>query len=176
MAEIDVFAIQQSFSEQNILLVFNGPLSASLIEEIGKALRLHIESQQEAVSSAIDVFGVFIEMTQNIRHYGKARNAPDVLATIAIARDPRERYVISAGNYVETADGEALDARIKALRLMDKAALRAAYKERLRAERAPGGGAGLGLLDMARKASEPITSSLKPLSAGRAFFSLTVVI
>lgn len=37
-------------------------------------------------------------------------------------------------------------------------------------------GAGLGLLDIARKSSEPMRASLEPLPDGRGFFSLTAVI
>jgi len=37
-------------------------------------------------------------------------------------------------------------------------------------------GSGLGLIDIARKASEPLSASLREIDAGRAFFSLSAVI
>ncbi len=177
MQPLDLFALQQRYTEQGILLCFNGPLSSSLIEEIGKALRNHMESQAVTQSSAMDVFGVYIELTQNIRHYFQTHSWPDAVATVVIARDEAGHYLVSAGNLVDPVDGEKLLARVAALANLDKAALRTAYKEQLRSPRhSVGSGAGLGLIDMARKSNAPMVADLKALPDGSAFFSLTVVI
>ncbi|MBV6415295.1 MAG: hypothetical protein DYH17_08725 [Xanthomonadales bacterium PRO6] len=177
MHSVDLFALQQRYTEQGILLCFNGPLSSSLIEEIGKALRNHMESQAIAPSSAMDVFGVYIEITQNIRHYFQTRAWPEAVATVVIARDPAGHYLVSAGNRVRTEDGRALLRRLAELAPLDKAALRARYKEQMRAPRAEvASGAGLGLIDMARKASAPLRGQLQELADGSAFFSLGVSI
>ena len=39
MAPIDMFAMRECYNQQQIMLCFNGPISRSLIEEIGNALR-----------------------------------------------------------------------------------------------------------------------------------------
>ena len=39
MDNIDLFAMRERFNSQQIMLCFNGPISRSLIEEIGNALR-----------------------------------------------------------------------------------------------------------------------------------------
>jgi hypothetical protein len=175
MQTLDLFALQQRYSDQGILLCFNGPLSSSLIEEIGKALRNHMETQAVTPSSAMDVFGVYIELTQNIRHYFAEQAWPEAVATVVIARDDAGHYLVSAGNRIQASDGRVLLERIASLGRMDRAALRAAYKEQLRAPRA-GSGAGLGLIDMARKANAPMRAALQEVPDGTAFFSLTVVI
>jgi len=177
MSQFDLFALQQRYTDQGILLCFNGPLSSSLIEEIGKALRNHMESQAVTPSSAMDVFGVYIELTQNIRHYCQSQGWLDAVATVVIARDAQGRYLVSAGNRVRPDDGQALRERVSALAALDKTALRAAYKEQMRAPRGSGNsGAGLGLIDMARKASAPLQAGLQPLTGSDAFFSLTVTL
>lgn len=51
---------------------FNGPVTAPLIEEIGTALRKHMEGLEELPSAVADVFSVYIEMAQNIRRYAQA--------------------------------------------------------------------------------------------------------
>lgn len=179
MDQIDLFALQQTYDQQRIMLCFNGPLSRSLIEEIGNALRNYMQSENAPASSATDVFGAYIEMTQNIRHYAAARgwNESEVRATVVVGRDEKGRYVVSAGNMVEPADGRALVARVAELATMDKAALKSAYKEQLRKPRPEGevSGSGLGLIDMARRAVEPLSCSLREIDDARAFFSLRVV-
>ncbi|GIZ52252.1 biofilm regulation protein kinase SiaB [Noviherbaspirillum aridicola] len=179
MDQIDLFTLQQTYNQQRIMLCFNGPLTRSLIEEIGNALRNYMEREHATPSSAMDVFGAYIELTQNIRHYAASKGWHDseASATVVIARDAEGRYLVSAGNVVSAEDGQALVERIGALAALDKTQLKARYKEQLRKPRDPdsGSGAGLGLIDLARKATAPLICSLKTLDDGRGFFSLRVV-
>jgi hypothetical protein len=179
MDALDLFSLQQTYNQQRIMLCFNGPLTKSLIEEIGNALRNYLQRENATASSSMDVFAAYIELTQNIRHYAsrKGWNDSQAVATVIIARDTEGRYVVSAGNLLDADDGRRLEARIDALASMDKNSLKAEYKEQLRKPRdsESASGAGLGLLDMARKASEPLACSLRILDDGRAFVSLRVV-
>jgi len=87
-------------------------------------------------------------------------------------------YSVSAGNLVETADGEALIKKIKEFTPLSKAELKALYKQQLRMPREDGraSGAGLGLIEMARKASVPLEAKLDPGPTGKVFFSLRAII
>jgi hypothetical protein len=176
---IDLFSLQQTYNQQRIMLCFNGPLTKSLIEEIGNALRNYMKLENATASSAMDVFGAYIEMTQNIRHYVTRKGwlESEASATVVIARDAEGRYVVSAGNIVDSADGVDLTDCVRQLAALDKAHLKMRYKEQLRKPREEGSqsGAGLGLIDLARKASEPLACSLQMLEDGRGFFSLRVV-
>ena len=59
----------------------------------------------------------------------------------------------------------------------DKAELKALYKEQLRKrDEHVATGAGLGLIDIARKSSEPLKASLQPVSGELSFISLSAVI
>lgn len=180
METIDLFSLRTHFNRNRILLCFNGPISRSLIEEIGNALKNYLQAENAQPTAAMDVFSIYIEMTQNIRHYAQSRGYGDLdsAATVIVARDAEERYLVQAGNIVETADGEALLARVEALASMDKAQLKAAYKTQLRLPRDAEAttGAGLGLIDVARKSSLPLKSSLSPIDEKRAFFSLRAFI
>jgi hypothetical protein len=177
---MDLLSMRESYQRDRIMLCFNGPISRSLIEEIGKALRNYLDTQQATPSAAMDVFAVYIEMTQNIRHYARRQGYDEqqASATVAVARDDEGRYLVSAGNLVESVDGERLVATVEALAPLDKAELKAAYKQQLRRPRDANGesGAGLGLLDMARKASRPLQASLQTLPDGRSFLSLTATL
>ncbi|MBP7202854.1 MAG: biofilm regulation protein kinase SiaB [Propionivibrio sp.] len=180
METIDLFSLRTHFNRNRILLCFNGPISRSLIEEIGNALKNYLQAENAQPTAAMDVFSIYIEMTQNIRHYAQSRGYGDLesAATVIVARDAEERYLVQAGNIVEAADGEALLARVDALASMDKAQLKATYKTQLRQPRdaAATTGAGLGLIDVARKSSLPLKGNLSPIDEERAFFSLCAFI
>lgn len=173
-------SLRDFFTNERILICFNGPTSRSLIGEIGVALKEHIESTRECMSSAMDVFSVYIEMSQNIRHYTSNRFYSDqeATATVVIAETGADRYIVSAGNIIELDDGRHLIERIEALASLDKAGLKVLYKEQLRKPREDGAvtGAGLGLIDIARKSSEPLQASLDELGGGKAFFTLRATI
>lgn len=180
MEAYDLYSMREHFTRQRILLCFNGPISRSLIEEIGNALKNYLQAEQAQPSAATDVFATYIEMSQNIRHYAINRGygEQEASATVVIARDEAGRYTVSAGNLVETADGKALLDRISALADLDKSQLKAAYKEQLRKPRSADTplGAGLGLLDIARRSSAPMVAALTDLSGQQAFFSLRATI
>ncbi len=185
MEHTDLFRLRETYNSQQMMLCFNGPFSQGLIEEIGSALRRYMEAETEnssaSASAARDVFAVYIEITQNIRHYCQSReyNDTDASATVVIGRDVAGHYVISAGNIVENADADAVIEKVNSLAQLDKAQLKAAYKEQMRrpVEHDGKSGAGLGLIDIARKASEPVSCSLHPMeSKTQSFFSLCVVI
>lgn len=180
MINVDLLSIRQEFNQKNILLCFNGPISRSLIEEIGNALKRYLHDDDASPSASMDVFGAYIEMTQNIRHYAQSKGYPDFngAATVVIGRYDQQRYAVLAGNVVERDDGAALQQRIESLAAMDKAALKTAYKAQLRQPRDKDAvsGAGLGLYDLARKASEPLSCRLEDTPDGRAFFSLLAIV
>ncbi|WP_303786830.1 biofilm regulation protein kinase SiaB [Azovibrio restrictus] len=180
MEPIDLFELREHFNRSRILLCFNGPISRSLIEEIGNALKNYLQAENALPSAAMDVFSVYVELTQNIRHYAMARGYDELQgsATVVVARDESGRYLVQAGNMVEKADGEALLARIQELSRLDKAELKAAYKAQLRQPRDENAvsGAGLGLIDVARKSALPLSASLAPMDAQHLFFSLRATI
>lgn len=180
MNHANLYKLRETYNAENISLCFNGPFSQGLIEEIGSALKNYLHSAAASSSSTMDVFAVYIEIAQNIQQYSakKGYTENDASATVVIGRTEDNRYVISAGNIVEAEDAQALHKRVLALSTLDKAQLKAAYKEQMRKPRDENSeGAGLGLIDMARKTSEPVSSSLYPINDGKqCFFSLRVVI
>jgi len=173
--------LRSFFSEERIMICFNGPTNQALIGEIGKALKQHITSTEGEQALAMDVFSVYIEMSQNIRNYALRQRYPEheATATVVIAALPASHYSVSAVNLVEEVDGHALLQRVQSLSSLDKEALKRLYKQRLchpDSSPDPLRGAGLGLLEIARRASSPLQAALDPERGGRCFFSLKVTV
>jgi hypothetical protein len=178
MTTPDLFDLREIFDQQQIMVCFNGPINAALIEEIGRALRDYLNHQQEQPSAVADIFAVYIEMTQNIRRY--ADQHPELAgatnAAIIVSRE-EGHYVISAGNVVAPDDGQELLKRVDELAAMDRTELKAFFKAQLRQPREIlNGSAGLGLIDMARKASRPLVATVREMDGQRSFLSLRVVL
>ncbi|MGR9107285.1 MAG: biofilm regulation protein kinase SiaB [Gammaproteobacteria bacterium] len=180
MKQINLYSLRERFIADHIIFCFNGPIFRSLIEEIGNALKQYLESTDTPTPAAMDVFSVYIELSQNIRHYAASQGYDDTqsVATVVVTGDDHGHYSVAAGNMVELADGRALLARIEALAALDKVQLKANFKAQLRRPRNSSmtGGAGLGLIQIARTSSQPLEARLDELDGNRAFFSLRAVI
>ncbi len=175
-----LMSLKELFSDQKIIICFNGPISRNIIGELGSAIKEHIESNHAPELEVMDVFSVYIEMTQNIRNYAVANGFSDheATATVMIAAAEAGHYAVCAGNLVKVEDGQALVDRIRTLANLDKPELKALYKQQLRQPHSEvkGRGAGLGLIEIARRSSQPMEASLDPLDPGHAFFSLRAII
>ena len=180
MAAIDLYDLRAKLNNEEVLICFAGPFSHSIIEELGTAVKRYLEAEQVTRTSLMNVFAVFIEQTQNVKNYAerKAAELPGsgLGSAIVVIGRSGDRYVVSSGNVVVRADIEPVLARLEQLRGLDRAGLKALYKEQLRQDVSPGSGAGLGLIDMARSASEPLQVSLQGIDEQFCFFSLRAVI
>ncbi len=179
---MNLFELKERLNEAGAHITFCGSFSHSIIEELGTAVREYLASSAIQKSAMMDVFSVYVEAAQNVRNYTEARLAAgadvrDAQASILVIARSGEHYEVHAGNVVEPVDAAALTERIDALRTLDRAALKAAFKAQLHVERpSEGGTAGLGLIEMARRASAPLGYELTPLPDGRSYFSLRVVV
>jgi hypothetical protein len=179
MPTYDLLSLREVISDQGILICFNGPFSHSIIEEIGTAVKKHLESDAAVKSAVHDVFAVYIEQTQNVRNYAARKNFPvqKFYSPIVIISKQEGAYAVSSGNLIEKGDVPDLLRMLQQVNSLDKDGLKKLYREKLRQEPPPGSqGAGVGLIDMARRASLPLKYSVNSLDETYDFFSLTVVV
>jgi hypothetical protein len=86
-------------------------------------------------------------------------------------------YVVCAGNLVVRTDVDRLNSKLSKIRDLSKDELKALYKEQLRAEPEMGSkGAGLGFMEIARRASKPLEFDFTNIDANHAFFALKATI
>lgn len=178
---VNLFSLRQHLEEAGALLTFSGSFSHSLLEELGVAVRKYLESDQVQRSAMMDVFSVYVEASQNVRNYTALRlNDRDISlgqSSIIVIAKRETHYEVNAGNIIEKADVSPLQEQLATLAKLDKAGLKTLYKEQLRKEREPGSlGAGLGLIDMARRSSAPLEFDFIDVDHDYSFFSLRVII
>ena len=181
MATTDLYDLRARLANEEILICFAGPFSHSIIEELGTAVKRYLEAEQVTKTAMMNVFSVFVELTQNLKNYAerKAAGPPGgsqfSSSIVAIGRCG-DKYVVSSGNVVLRADIVPVLARLELLAGLDRQALKTLYKEQLRRGGEAGRGAGLGLIDLARSTSEPLQPSLRDIDEQTCFFSLRAVI
>jgi Family of unknown function (DUF6272) len=176
---MDLFKLREEFSQEGIMMCFNGPFSHSIIEEIGTAIRNHLAAENIARMAVQDVFAVYIEMTQNVRNYLVSRDihtGDAGSATIIIAKQG-ESYAVTSGNLIRTGDIADLSARIDRINGLDRDGLKKEIRQQLHSEVPPGAlGAGIGLMEIAKRTVAKLEYSIRNIDGRYAFFTLTVLV
>lgn len=174
--------IQKALNELDILVSFSGRFSQGIIEELGEAVNQYMEQENRPKNDIFNVFSIFIEQTQNIKNYCNSKLQTQSYerivnsGIIVIGKTDIGTY-ISSGNLIANEDGQELTNRIEKLLGLGKEELKRLYKEQLKKELHPGSkGAGAGLIDMARKSSEPLEYTLVKVDDQYSFFTLTAVV
>jgi hypothetical protein len=176
---MDLFQLREQFSKDGIMICFNGPFSHSIIEEIGTAIRNHLGADNVAPLAVQDVFAVYIEMAQNARNYLTTKNISGLngsSATIAIAKQG-DVYSVTAGNVILLADEAELCQHIDRINSLAATELKQLIRQHLRSKIPAGAtGAGIGLLEIARRASANLAYTMQKIDDRHGFFTLTVTI
>jgi len=169
--------LKEHFAQEGILINFCGSFNHSIIEEIGKATRKYLEGEQLEKGVISDVFAVYIEQTQNINNYLKRRNmteGPNSIAIVMIS-NRNDLYMISSGNSIRKEDVPELTAYLEKLNSLDKAGLKKLYKEQMRKPVPEGAyGAGLGLIDISRRAYSKLEFQFESQDDEYDFFNLVI--
>lgn len=170
-------------SSYGIIVSFNGSFTQGIIEEIGTAITSYLQAEKDTDETDIhNVFSVYIEQAQNIKTYfSKKAVGNDTLeinrrafeSIIVIGRHD-DRFFVCSGNLVHNDDIQRLKERIDYVNSLSKDQLKKYYKEMLRKAGPPCDNAGLGIIDMARKAVLPLEYMFMPRDENYAFFTLKV--
>ncbi len=176
---MDLYDLKTEFDKSGIMMCFNGPFSHSIIEETGKAMRNHLEAEHIAQVAVLDVFAVYIELAQNVRNYLTVRKItpPEAMSSIIAIAKAGDQYAVSSGNVVLKNDTQVFCSRIAEVNALTPEELKKQYRQQLRKEVPIGSlGAGLGLLEIAKRATDKIACSIRDIDPIYDFFTLTVLI
>jgi Family of unknown function (DUF6272) len=173
-----------SLASRGIIFSYSGYVSEDLLEALGETINRKMRLDETDVSTANRVFGVFVEQVQNVIRYSAEREnsrPPEDLfelssGVITIGRE-NDKFFVVCGNMVMKADVPRLRTRLEQLQTLGRDELKALYKEKLRATPEPTSkGASIGLVEIARKASEPLSFDFLDVDEQHAFFFLKALI
>jgi Family of unknown function (DUF6272) len=177
----ELLNIRSILQKQGIIFAYSGYLTETVLSGVGEAIKNRLVLDDADTKTLRGVFAVFVEQMQNMIRYS-AEKIPNSAAeppviemrygVLTIGREGDD-YVIHAGNLVARSDVERLRERLGQIRNMNKEELRALHKERLRLGPEEGSkGAGLGLMEIARRASKPIEFDFTDVDDKHVFFTL----
>lgn len=179
----ELYRFRDSLTQQGVLFYYAGLVSETLLLGLGETLRQRLEAMPGGAAAGRSVFAVFVELTQNIIRYAdadaphKAPEGPAARPGVLVIGTDREHYFVAGGNVIDRAQEPHLRAVLDQIQDLNKEQLRALHKERLRAPPDPASqGAGLGLIEIARRATDRLEADFQPVDGEHSFFCLKAVI
>lgn len=168
-----LFEDYRSLENQKILMFYKGAVSQETMVDLGSFLRSSLCGSKKIKN----LFSVFIEMSHNIRHHSIERDSNDVGVGIFMIQQTSEYYVLCSGNPILKKTRDKIRVRFDEIRDLGSDELRQFYRERRRSgENRTPKGAGLGLIEMARKADYPLEYEFIDFDDNSCLFRLTVKI
>ena len=167
----------------HIILSFKGTITRDLMASIYQIMENRLNTIDEDPKRKKKIYNILVESLQNIYHHmdelrDEGLNDPACQdAMFMIVKAGHGTYHIHTGNYILKSKTELLRNRIDQINAMSADELRAHYVDRLNStEFSDKGGAGLGIIDIARKSGNKLGYSFDPVSDQYSFFSLIVSI
>lgn len=186
----------RDLEEEGVVLFFNGPVSQGVVEGIGDIIRQKVATSDVGMRTARRVFSVMVEQMQNVISYSSDRDAGtcgtleesdalnvaevhDCIPSNAngqiIIRRNADGYYVACSNRILTQDEERIRRKVETVNGMSKNELKEYYREQRRhGPDETSLGAGLGFIEMARKASKPLDIEFQKLDDSTSVFSVAV--
>ena len=179
LLEMDfVFDIHQKMIDSNLSLVYQGTFSQEITKAFVSLAEKNMDKAEEDRSVKRKVFNVMVECLQNIvKHSNEMEDDSPGKNAIFLVGVDKQKYLISSGNVVYKENVETIKIMIDKINIMSKDELKEYYKMVIKDGKiSEKGGAGLGLIDMARKSGEKLTYEFKEIDDRFSFFSLQIII
>jgi len=176
-----VYDFFSDLEHHQVLLSFKGELTPELVTALLGAVENQMAVLEPDPRLRKRVFNVLMECLQNLYHH-KARNGAirpgdrteETQGVLMVARGVQGWQVLT-GNFMAGAEVERLKDHLERVNMLDGDQLRAFYMETLAdGQYGRQGGAGLGIIDIARKSGRKLEYGFVPYDAESAFFSLNV--
>jgi len=180
MLASEMFEFRNLLAGKGILFCYSGYMTEDVLSGIGQAIRMKLELEEADKAVARGVFSLFVEQVQNVIRYSAEK---EELVMSGISKELRfgvlsvgnidGDFFVSCSNLIEDDDVKRLDKNLKHIQTLDSDGLKKLYKETLRGETPDGSkGAGVGFIDIARRAKKGFEFDFMPVKDNRSYFCI----
>ncbi len=193
-ATFSAYDIFQAMHSNNIQFSYKGPLTQDILTSFGESIRekLHTDDCDEKLIRRI--FSILVETAQNILKYSSERTEIEVervknaerridearrkdagVGIIGIGNVAEKEFLIFSGNLIHQEAMAAIKARIDYINSLTEAELASHYQKQLKEGTiTPDGSAGLGWIEIARRANRPLEYKFLEINSGEIFFEIKI--
>ncbi len=171
----EVYKFKQLMNENRLILMYSDSITSKTLESLVAITEDKLSRHTTEIKTKKKVFNVMVECLQNISRHGQKDEKNTVSSIFIIGKDEKERFFILSGNSIDKKDEKELRAKIDKVNSMNSEELHNSYLEIIdEGEMSDKGGAGLGLIDIARKSKNKIHYHFRPVDKNSVFFIFKV--
>ncbi|MBI4647930.1 MAG: hypothetical protein HY738_15415 [Bacteroidia bacterium] len=171
------FTLFNAMRKDNVGYIYRGYFTQSITDNILALTESSLERAEPSAKIKKRVYSIMVECLQNItRHQEDAEMDLAKAYGIFVIEKKNERYYITTGNLIDNKNIPQIKKLLEKINSLDPEELKNYYKEVLmEGELSEKGGAGLGLIDMARKSGNKLSYDFKNISDLHSFFYLHTI-
>lgn len=159
------------------MVFFKGKLAQDTLGELGGMIKSSYS--QEGNKNIKRIFAVFIELAQNILHYSEERiqnsDGTNSGAGIVMLTEEDDGFHLTSGNLMRSENSEKISSHLDHIKTLAADELKSYYQEMRKKPRPEDSkGAGLGFIDIARKADRPLDYKIKDVDDENSYLTLSV--
>lgn len=176
----ELYDLRTTLMRSGVMFAYSGYMTEQVRLAVGETLKQKLSLEDANTKTTRSVFAVFVEQMQNVIRYSAERvpeeaidEAIDLSFGILTVGKEGEDYVLLSGNLIRREDVERVSKKLTEIQTMDHDQLKRLYKEKLR--EGPdeySKGAGIGFIEIARRASRPIEFDFATVDDKHSFFAL----
>jgi len=169
-----VFSFYNQMKANEITLVYEGEITHDITKAFTSLTETSMDKEEESSSTQRKVFHVMVECLQNISKHAEPTKEYREKKGVFLIHKTEEFYGVTTGNIISVDKIEELKESLDYINSLDKEGLKKLHKEKIR-----GGilsekqGAGLGLIDIAKKTGNPLGYNFLEIDKVTSFFILT---
>lgn len=167
------YEIFKLMKDDELSYFYRGGFSQIITENLISLTQTNLEQSNEPTKIKKKVYFIMVESLQNIiKHQDEGKN--DLSQTgIFLIQKRGYQYYITSGNLIETRNIEALKSKLEKINSLDPNDLKTYYLQMLKdGEISEKGGAGLGLIEIAKKSGNKLAFEFRDIDEHHAFFYL----
>ncbi|HAN19959.1 MAG: hypothetical protein A2X13_10920 [Bacteroidetes bacterium GWC2_33_15] len=170
----DAISFHKKMQEESILVVQKGDFAQESILPVLKIVDNNLKSVFKNSSSKKKIFHIIVELLQNISKHGWKDQK--ISEGIILLGKSESNYTINTGNFIENDKVDALRERLQNLNDLSKDQLKDLYFSKLKERYIPEmKGAGIGLIDIARRITSPLVYNFTKIDARKSFVTIHIV-
>jgi len=159
--------------KENILLIYKGDFSQETIMPVINMIETNLQASNN-INKQRKTFNVMVEVLQNVSRHSFKKDDNNTYGLFMIGYE-NGKTLIYAGNIISNEKVELLDQQLNKLSNKTDDELNVLYRKTLReGPLENSGGAGLGLIDIARDSNSQFYFSFKKVDNDKSFYSICV--
>jgi hypothetical protein len=172
------YQMYKTMKTNEISLVYEGEVTQEITKTFTSLTEKNLSKSAESNAVQKKVFNVMVECLQNIsKHADSLSDQDEERRGIVMVSKGDDSYNIITGNIIKNKRVAGLQESLELINSLDKTGLSNLFKQQIKESTiSDKGGAGLGLIDIAKKTGSKLTYQFKELNEQVSFFILTSTI